>query len=69
MPIYEYRCTKCKETFEVMQKVSEGNRGLQCPKCGTEEPERLLSAFCSSSSKSTAGTTASAHSHSSSGHS
>jgi putative FmdB family regulatory protein len=67
MPIYEYRCRKCKETFEVMQKVNEENRGLRCPKCETDEPERLLSAFCSGSPKGN--TTTRAPGHSSPGHS
>ena len=62
MPIYEYRCRKCKETFEVMQKVSEDNKGLRCPNCETDEPERLLSAFCSGGPKSTTATRAAAHS-------
>ena len=62
MPIYEYRCRKCNETFEVMQKVNEGSVGLRCPKCDAEEPVRLLSAFCSGSSKSTAAAGGSAHS-------
>jgi putative FmdB family regulatory protein len=62
MPIYEYRCIKCNETFEVMQKVNEDNRGLQCPICQADEPERLLSAFCSGSSKSSTGIKAPAHS-------
>ncbi len=66
MPIYEYECRNCKETFEVIQKSGEGNEELCCPKCNADKPERLLSAFCSgSSSKSTA----SASSHSAPGHS
>jgi putative FmdB family regulatory protein len=62
MPIYEYRCKKCKETFEVMQKVNEDNRDLRCPKCQAGEPERLLSSFCSGSPKNTSVTRAPAHS-------
>jgi len=62
MPIYEYRCRKCKETFEVMQKINEDNRGLRCPKCRTDEPERLLSSFCSGSSKSSNAAGGSVHS-------
>lgn len=52
MPIYEYECKKCNERFEVLQKISDGNEGLRCPKCDAEEPERVLSAFCSAGSKS-----------------
>ena len=62
MPIYEYRCRNCKETFEAIQKVNEGNKGLRCPKCQTDEPERLLSAFCSGSPKGTTATKAPVHS-------
>ena len=32
MPIYEYRCTKCKHQFEVYEKINSD--GWQnCPKC------------------------------------
>lgn len=44
MPIYEYECRKCEERFEVLQKASETNDEICCPKCGADKPERLLSA-------------------------
>jgi len=47
MPIYEYRCTKCGETFEEFQNVNEGNEKLTCPKCGEPKPEKMFSAFAS----------------------
>jgi putative FmdB family regulatory protein len=62
MPIYEYECRSCKERFEVVQKMSEGNEGLCCPKCEADEPERVLSAFCSIGGKSASGGGPSAHS-------
>jgi len=51
MPIYEYECRKCEERFEVLQKAGETNELICCPACGADKPERLLSAFCSGSSK------------------
>jgi len=51
MPIYEYECRSCGERFEVVQRMSEGNEGVSCPKCNADRPERLLSAFCSSSAR------------------
>jgi len=33
MPIYEYKCSKCGETFEVIQTFSEGPLGVH-PGCG-----------------------------------
>ncbi len=66
MPIYEYECRECKETFEVLQKANEGNDGISCPKCNTDKPERLLSGFCSIGSK---GASSVGSSHASPGHS
>ena len=65
MPIYEYECRNCGERFEVIQKSGEGNAGLCCPKCDADNPERVLSVFCSGGTKgaSTGG------SHSAPGHS
>ncbi len=33
MPIYEYKCSKCKNEFEAVQKFSDAPI-LQCPTCG-----------------------------------
>lgn len=32
MPIYEYRCTSCQHTLEVIQKISD-DRLVDCPSC------------------------------------
>jgi putative FmdB family regulatory protein len=42
MPLYEYRCLKCNETFEVRQKFSDEPIASH-PVCGGEG-QRLLSA-------------------------
>jgi putative FmdB family regulatory protein len=42
MPLYEYRCLKCNETFEVRQKFSDEPIASH-PACGGEG-QRLLSA-------------------------
>ncbi|MGB8951898.1 MAG: FmdB family zinc ribbon protein [Candidatus Aminicenantales bacterium] len=33
MPLYEYKCKKCKARLEVMQKISDRPRE-KCPQCG-----------------------------------
>ncbi|MDI7261736.1 MAG: zinc ribbon domain-containing protein [Thermodesulfobacteriota bacterium] len=48
MPIYEYRCRKCGDIFEKIQKISETGDSLQCPYCGGKKPEKVLSSFSSS---------------------
>lgn len=45
MPIYEYQCRECRHRFEVLQKIGEDNKDLKCPKCNTDKPKRVLSAF------------------------
>jgi putative FmdB family regulatory protein len=42
LPLYEYQCTKCKHTFEKIQKFSDRPE-KKCPKCGAKV-EQLLSA-------------------------
>lgn len=47
MPLYEYRCTECGQTFELLRRFQDADRDLICPKCQSEEIERLISAFAS----------------------
>lgn len=35
MPIYEYKCKKCNQTFEIMQKVTDPQLSV-CNSCGGE---------------------------------
>ncbi len=47
MPIYEYKCKKCKSKFEVLQSINANNEGLACPECGESEPKKVFSVFAS----------------------
>jgi putative FmdB family regulatory protein len=49
MPIYEYRCETCGETFEKIRRMQDADNPLQCPRCESEQVERLLSAFATAS--------------------
>ncbi len=44
MPIYEFRCLKCDECFEFLSMNRDDQVELSCPKCKSEEFERVLSA-------------------------
>ena len=44
MPIYEYLCSGCAETFEELVSVS-GAPEVRCPSCGDSAVTRLLSSF------------------------
>ena len=41
MPIYEYSCKKCEETFEIFQKITEKPKS-KCPQC-RGKLEKLIS--------------------------
>lgn len=43
MPIYEYDCLECNETFEEL--VLSGSDQIKCPKCQTTKVERKMSIF------------------------
>lgn len=43
MPIYEYECTGCHHTFDLLQKLNEEST-KQCPECLKDTAVRLVSA-------------------------
>jgi len=43
MPIYEYECTDCHHTFDVLQKLKDEPE-KNCPKCFKNTAIRLVSA-------------------------
>lgn len=45
MPIYEYSCMECKESFSVFQSVNANNKDTKCPKCGSSDVKKKISAF------------------------
>lgn len=42
MPIFEFKCSKCEEFFEVIVMNSK-EETIRCPKCKSEEFERVVS--------------------------
>jgi putative FmdB family regulatory protein len=46
MPIYEYRCTRCRRRFSRTMPISEhGRHRPACPKCRSRAVESVLSTF------------------------
>ncbi len=50
MPLYEYSCESCHEVVEVLVRNQE--QQLECPDCGGEKLERLISVPAAPSVKS-----------------
>lgn len=45
MPIYEFRCKKCKHRFDKLCSLNFDIEDIICPECETSSPERIMSAF------------------------
>jgi putative FmdB family regulatory protein len=45
MPMYEYRCQKCGQNFEMLRRMQDADRDLECPECRSKQVERQLSTF------------------------
>ena len=43
MPIYEFKCLKCNECFEILFTSTQDTAELKCAKCDGHEIERVLS--------------------------
>jgi putative FmdB family regulatory protein len=47
MPIYEYECPECGESFEKMVRFSEADQIPACPKCESIATRKKISAVFS----------------------
>ena len=54
MPIFEYVCTACGEDFEEL--VLGSRTDVKCPKCGSLEAQKKVSAFAFKSGHKFVGT-------------
>ncbi len=45
MPIYEFKCRKCKNIFENLVFSAAEERKLVCPRCGSHSNQKLMSVF------------------------
>lgn len=44
MPIYEFRCQKCKALFEALVSSCEAVKDVTCKQCGSALVEKTISA-------------------------
>jgi putative FmdB family regulatory protein len=48
MPLYEYFCPTCKDTFEQLRPAPKADEATTCPACRQPSSQRVLSIFASS---------------------
>jgi putative FmdB family regulatory protein len=44
MPIYEFKCTKCNDIFEILVRNAQEENDICCPRCQSLAFERVISA-------------------------
>jgi putative FmdB family regulatory protein len=44
MPVFEYRCTPCRNVYDIFHRGREIADDIICPSCGAREHTRLISA-------------------------
>lgn len=44
MPLYEYKCQDCGALYEQLRRMSEADKNLECPRCGSRRVQRQVSA-------------------------
>lgn len=45
MPLYEFSCADCGDSFEKRVRLSESLENIPCPHCGGVKTEKKLSQF------------------------
>jgi putative FmdB family regulatory protein len=43
MPLFEYRCDKCRKRFSLLVGVTAEKVRLECPRCGSRKATKLIS--------------------------
>ena len=52
MPIYEYECRECGESFSIRLHIDEHDRKRpKCPKCGSRKLEQKFTGFFAKTAK------------------
>ena len=41
MPLYEYKCSKCKNVFVLMEKMSSEGELRKCPECNSDAKKMI----------------------------
>ncbi len=55
MPIYEFKCRKCGETFDVLYRSRDEKVAVACPECKSTKTRRMMSAFAGKIGNTSAG--------------
>ena len=52
MPVYEFKCNACDETFEIISSLAERDDKAVCPACGGRDVKPVFSSVSLGGSRS-----------------
>lgn len=52
MPMYEYKCKACGQSFDKLSSIVEKDEAKECPYCGKSDSEKMISNFLGANSSS-----------------
>ena len=55
MPLYEFRCSSCGHVFEELIFRQSEVAELECPECGAQQVDKLMSSFSAGSASRSSG--------------
>jgi putative FmdB family regulatory protein len=55
MPIYEFKCRKCRNVFEILFRNRDEKVPVACPECQSTRTQRMISAFAGKIGNTSAG--------------
>ena len=58
MPIYEYYCADCKDSFDARRPMDKADAAIQCKNCESVRTSRMLSLFAVGSGSNSRSTVA-----------
>ncbi|OGG95154.1 MAG: hypothetical protein A2527_08255 [Candidatus Lambdaproteobacteria bacterium RIFOXYD2_FULL_50_16] len=45
MPLFDYHCDQCGQTFTELRKGEQKDQPIDCPSCGSTQTQRLVTSF------------------------
>lgn len=52
MPIYDFKCSRCKKKFTRFMSIAEfESKKRKCPKCGSSKVDQLITSFLTITAK------------------
>lgn len=45
MPLFDYKCVKCANVFDILVRLKDIDKPIECPKCNSSDVKKVISKF------------------------